>query len=80
MHYTEYNDIIEVTAHIRKDKMVTDKIKQAMERYPDLNDIVELAAHYDEGTPLHRICAYVANLTADIIDAVPEQTDGTFDE
>lgn len=60
--------------------MVTDKIKQAMERYPDLSDIIEIAAHYDDTHPIHRICAYVANLTADIIDAVPESIDGTSDE
>jgi len=60
--------------------MVTDKIAQAMTRYPDLADIVEIAAHYDDTHPIHRLCAFVANLTADIMDAVPEKLDGTTDE
>lgn len=52
--------------------MVTDKIAEAAERYNPLSDIIELAAHHPEGTPIRRICEYLASLTADIIDAVPE--------
>lgn len=53
--------------------MVTEKIEQAMQRYPDLSDIVELAAHHEDRSPIRRICEYLATLTADLIDAVPER-------
>jgi len=58
--------------------MVTDKIQAAMDAYPELNDIVELAAHHDEGTPIRRLCDFVATLTADIMTA-KEVTDGDND-
>lgn len=73
MHYTNYGDIAKLTSLIRKSKMVTDKIKQAIERYPNLADIVELAAHYEDNHPIHRLCAFVATLTADIMDSAPPQ-------
>ena len=61
--------------------MITDEIKDAIVKYPELGDIVELAAHYDENHPIHRICAYVATLTTDIMTDVPlGNTDGITDE
>lgn len=52
--------------------MVNQNIVEAAIKYESLNDIIELAAHHDEGTPIRRICEYLANLTADIIDTIPE--------
>lgn len=53
--------------------MVTEKIQRAIDRYPELADVVEIAGHYDDNHPIHRLCAYLANLTADIMDTVPPQ-------
>lgn len=59
------------------------KIRQAAERYPDLNDVIELAAHHEENTPIHRICAFLANFVADVIkdnDTAPVENDGNESE
>ncbi len=60
--------------------MLTEKMTEAVKKYPELGDILELAAHHDENTPIHRLCVYIATLTADIMDNVPEVTQVSDDD
>ena len=54
--------------------MHSENIQKAAELYPRLNDVVELSAHHDVGTPIYRLCEFVANFAADILVTKAEET------
>jgi len=54
--------------------MITPKIENLIDRYPEAAKVAELAAHHDENTPVYILCEYILNLTADLLatEATPE--------